>query len=75
MSLKKNVMKNDVRIVIGDKTFTREELFEEQERFHKERAKLTLEEKIGVLIDLQKLAYSWGGKKDVIVWGCERGKW
>jgi hypothetical protein len=61
-------MGNNQKIVIGDKTLTKEELFKEKEDFRKEQAKLPFEEKIKVLIDLQKIAYSWGEKKDVIVW-------
>lgn len=60
-------MKNNQKIVIGDRILTKKELFEEEE-FRKERAKLSFEEKIGQLIELQKLASSWGNKKDVIVW-------
>jgi len=60
-------MKNNQKIVIGDRILTKKELFEEEE-FRKERAKLSFEEKIRQLIELQKLASSWGNKKDVIVW-------
>ena len=60
-------MKNNQKIVIGDRILTKKELFEEEE-FRKERAKLSFEEKIGQLIELQKLASSWGNKKNLIVW-------
>ena len=60
-------MKNNQKIVIGDSILTKKELFEEEE-FRKERAKLSFAEKIRHLIELQKLAYSWGNKRDVIVW-------
>lgn len=56
------------KIVIYDRTFTREELFRREEDFREERAKLPFEEKIRILVELQKLAKSWGGKKDLIVW-------
>lgn len=62
-------MKDEQKIVIGDRVLTREELFQEEKEFRKERAKLSFEEKIKILVDLQKLACSWGQKKDVIVWG------
>lgn len=61
-------MESKQKIVIYDRTFTREELFRREEDFGKERAKLPFDEKIKILVQLQKLAQSWGGKKDVIVW-------
>lgn len=60
---------SDQRIVIGEKVLTREELFREEEEFRKERAGLSLEEKIRILVELQKLAQGFGEKRDVIVWG------
>ena len=61
-------MENKQKIVIGNQIFTREELFKEQEKFHIQQVNIPFEEKIKVLVELQKLAYSWGGKKDVLVW-------
>ncbi len=61
-------MENNQKIVIGDKIITRRELFEKKERFRKEQANLSFEEKIKGLVDLQKMAYSWGKRKDVIIW-------
>lgn len=61
-------MENDQKIVIGQRILTREELFREQEKFRKEQANLPFEEKIKILVSLQEIAYSWGEKKDVIVW-------
>lgn len=61
-------MENEQRIAIGDRILTRQELHKEEEEFRKKRAKLSFEEKIKALVDLQKLAYSWGGKKGIIVW-------
>lgn len=58
----------DQKIVIGEKVLTREELFREEE-FRQERAGLSLEEKIRILVELQKLAQSFGEKRDVIIWG------
>ncbi len=57
-----------MRIKIGRKIFTKKEILEKQEKFHKQLAKLPFEEKIKMLVELQKLAVSWGNKKDVIVW-------
>lgn len=59
---------SDQKIVIGERVLTREELFREAEEFRKERAKFPLEEKIRILVELQKLAQSFGGKREVIVW-------
>lgn len=60
---------DEIRIVSRDeKIITLKELFEGKDRARKEMAKLSFEEKIKALVDLQKIAYSWGGKKDVIVW-------
>lgn len=67
-SQEKTMDNNEIKIVIGDKVFTRKEFFEETEKFHKQQANLPFEEKIKILVELQKLAYSWGNKKDVIVW-------
>jgi hypothetical protein len=33
-----------------------------------EQAKLPFEEKIKAWVELQKIAYSWGKKSDVIIW-------
>ncbi len=61
-------MVNNQKIVIGDRVLTREDLFKEEEKFRKERAKLSFEEKIRILVNLQKLAKTWGEKKDVVIW-------
>ncbi|MBT9131054.1 MAG: hypothetical protein DDT42_01818 [candidate division WS2 bacterium] len=61
-------MVNNQKIVIGDRVLTREDLFKEKERSRKERAKLSFEEKIRILVNLQKLAKTWGKKKDVVIW-------
>lgn len=62
-------MKEEVKIVITDnKIITLKELFEGKEKARKEMAKLSLEEKIKILVELQKLARSWGKKKDIIIW-------
>ena len=56
------------KIVIGARLVTRRQLFEEKEKFRKERAGMSFEEKIKALVDLQKIAYGWGRKQDVIIW-------
>jgi len=63
-------MKNDeIKILIKDnKVITLKKLFKGKEETRKKMAKLPYEEKIRHLVELQKLAYSWGNKKDVIVW-------
>ncbi len=59
----------EIRILTkGNKIITLKELFEGKDLTRKEMAKLPFEEKIKHLIGLQEIAYSWGGKKDVIVW-------
>ncbi|MCM8832184.1 MAG: hypothetical protein NC918_08340 [Candidatus Omnitrophica bacterium] len=61
-------MRSEQKIVIGKKVYTRQKLFKKEEEIRKKDAKLPFEEKIKILVELQKLAYSWGNKKDVIVW-------
>lgn len=65
-------MKGEQTIVIGDRILKREDLFREEEAARRERANLRFEEKIKILLSLQKLARDWGRKKDIIVWGSER---
>lgn len=57
-----------LRILLGERTFTWEEWFQEAERARKERAQLPFEEKIRILVELQRLARDWGGRPDIIVW-------
>ena len=48
----------EMKIIMKDnKIITRRELFKRKERFHKELAKLPFEEKIKILVRLQKIAY------------------
>lgn len=61
-------MENNQKIIIGDRIITRKELFAEKEKFRKIQASMPFEEKIKALIDLQKIAYTWGRRKGVIVW-------
>ncbi|MFN4226876.1 MAG: hypothetical protein ACK4F0_01875 [Candidatus Ratteibacteria bacterium] len=57
------------KIKINDnKIITLKEFFQQEERARKEQSKLPFEEKIKILVSLQKIASKWGGKKDVIVW-------
>jgi hypothetical protein len=59
----------EIKILTKDnKIITLRELFEGKQATRREIARLPFEEKIKALVDLQKLAYSWGGKKDVVVW-------
>lgn len=58
-----------MRIVTKDnKIISLEELYKGKEASHREQAGLALEEKIRILVSLQNLARTWGGKKDVRVW-------
>jgi len=66
--LRINVMEDEQKIVIGDRVLRREDLFQGEERARRERAKLPFEEKIEILVHLQRLAYGWGRKRDVIIW-------
>ncbi|MBC7227386.1 MAG: hypothetical protein H5T61_09140 [Thermoflexales bacterium] len=56
------------QILLGDRVFTREEWFQEAEQARRERAQLPFEEKIRILVELQRLARDWGGHPDIIVW-------
>jgi hypothetical protein len=61
--------KKEVKIKREDgKVVTLEELFEGKKKARMELAKLPFEEKIKILVELQKIAYTWGNKKDVIIW-------
>lgn len=51
-----------------NKIITLQDFFESEQNARKEQARLPFEEKIRILVTLQKLALQWGGKKDVIVW-------
>jgi hypothetical protein len=61
-------MEEEPRILIGDRVVSRRDLFQEEEKARKERAKLSFEEKIRIFVRLQELAYNWGRKKEVIIW-------
>jgi hypothetical protein len=57
-----------LQILLGDRVFTREEWFQKAESARQERAQLPFEEKIRILVELQRLARDWGGRPDIIVW-------
>lgn len=55
------------KIVIGGHVFTREDLFQQDEEARRRRARLPWEEKIRILVELQRLARHWG-RRDIVVW-------
>jgi len=61
---------NKMRIVIEKgKVISRKQLFKDKEKFHNEQAKLPFEEKIKILINLQKIAASIKkDSKNIMVW-------
>ncbi len=64
-------MKNEaeLKIKISDqRVVTLEGLYEEYEKTHRSQASLPFEEKIRALVELQKIAASWGNRRDVVVW-------
>ncbi|MCK4307368.1 hypothetical protein KAW50_03970 [candidate division WOR-3 bacterium] len=47
----------EIKIIMkGNRIITRKDLFEKKELFHKELAKIPFEEKIKILVRLQKIA-------------------
>jgi hypothetical protein len=59
----------EIKILTKDnEIITLKELFERKEEARKEMANIQFEEKIRILVQLQKIALTWGGKKDVFVW-------
>lgn len=59
----------ELKIEIGhQRVVTLKELFKEHKKTHAEQAGLAFEEKIKVLVDLQKIASSWGNRRDVTIW-------
>lgn len=66
-----NKKTEETRIVIrGSREITRRDLFKKKEEFHREQAKLPFEEKIKILIRLQKIVNSIqkGLNKKHIIW-------
>ena len=60
-----NEESKEKKIIISEnRAITRKELFERKEQFHQEQAKLPFEEKIKILINLQKIASGIKGKSD-----------
>ncbi len=65
----------DIGIVIqGKRIITREDLFKAKERFHKEQAKLPFEEKIRIVVELQKIANNIRkpSERPGIVWDIDK---
>ena len=61
--------KMELKIKISDqRVVTLPELYQEYDKTHWIQAGLPFEEKIRALVDLQKLAASWGNRRDVIIW-------
>lgn len=64
-------MNDGMKIVTKDnKVITLKELFDNKKITRLQMASLPFSEKIKMLVDLQRIAYSWGEKKDVIIWGA-----
>lgn len=64
-------MENDseLKIMTHDgRILSLQQMYGEHEKTHAEQAALPFEEKIRILVDLQRLAFSWGEKTDIIVW-------
>jgi hypothetical protein len=64
-------MNNNKKYLIRDKKIiTREYLFRKKDEFHKNQAKLPFEEKIKILVELQKIATSipHSHSKKSLVW-------
>lgn len=60
-----NKKDEDIKIIMKNgKVVTRSGLFKKKEDFHKEQAKLPFEEKIKILVNLQKIANSIKGSKE-----------
>ncbi len=66
-NLKKNTMEDEKKFIIGKRILKRSDFFKEEETRKREATTLSFEEKIKILIDLQKLAYKWG-RKNIIIW-------
>ncbi|HOK09949.1 MAG TPA: hypothetical protein PLT82_01240 [Candidatus Hydrogenedens sp.] len=58
--------KSNIKIIRKGKEITRNKIFKEKERYHKEQAKLPFEEKIKILVKLQKIAEGITGKKGLV---------
>ena len=50
------------------KLITRQKLFKNKEKFHKEQAKLPFEEKIRMLVKLQEIAVRIKGDSEGAIW-------
>ena len=61
-------MEDKQKIVINNKIVTRKELFKKKEKFRNVQAGMPFVKKIKALIDLQRIANSWGGRKNIMIW-------
>lgn len=61
-------MADNQKIPLGNKILIRKGFFVEKEKWRRAQAGLPFEEKIKALVVLQKIAYGWGRKKDVLIW-------
>jgi len=56
-------------IIVENRAITRRELFERKEQFHKEQAKLPFEEKIKILVNMQKIVSGIKGDSEkTMIW-------
>lgn len=59
-------MKMERKIILKGRKISRKEIFKAKKEFHLKQANLPFEEKIKILINLQKIAAAVKGKKDFI---------
>jgi len=58
-----------MKITTGkNKTITRGELFKAKKKFHKEQARMSFEEKIAILVRLQKISSAIRPAENKVVW-------
>ena len=56
------------KILVKGKVLSMKEFFQEAEKSGRRFSKMKFEEKIRVLVELQKFAKKWNKRKDIIVW-------
>lgn len=66
--MKKNRDNKDLKIVIGKRIITRDILFKNKEKFHKAQSKMPFEEKIALLVKLQRIAASIKKDRNITIW-------
>lgn len=60
-------MRKKEKIVMKDnKIITKKRIFEEKAQFHKEQAKISFEEKIKILVELQKISNKIKGENRIV---------